>query len=142
MQFVRTLTVPAPADRVFAYLADFTTTTEWDPATVRTERLSGTGEVGTRYRNRSRFMGREAEVDYVVTELDPGRHILLRGENQSLVAHDDMTVEGDASGATVTYAASFDLKGLWKLATPVLAPALKRLVDQGADGLRRTLHTL
>ena len=44
---------------VFAYLSDFTTTTEWDPGTVRTTRESGDGGIGTRYRNVSRFLGRE-----------------------------------------------------------------------------------
>ena len=94
MQFVRQLTVPASSEHVFAYLSDFTTTNEWDPATVRTERVSGTGGVGTRYRNVSRFMGREAEVMYVVTQLEPDRRFTLRGENGSLVAEDDMRVQG------------------------------------------------
>jgi hypothetical protein len=142
MQFVRQLTVPASPERVFAYLSDFTTTNEWDPATVRTERVSGTGGVGTRYRNVSSFMGREATVDYVVTELDPGRRFSLRGENATLVAHDEMTVRGDGSQTTVSYAASFELKGFRKIATVVLAPALKRLVDDGAEGLRRALQRL
>ncbi|MDV3222216.1 SRPBCC family protein [Intrasporangium sp.] len=142
MQFVRTVTVPVPADRVFAYLADFTTTTEWDPASVTTERVSGDGGVGTRYRNVSSFMGREAEVMYVVTELEPGRRLVLRGENSTLVALDEMTVEGDSTRATVTYSATFELKGLRKIAAFALAPALRRLVDNGADGLRRTLAGL
>ena len=142
MHFVRQLTVPASPDRVFAYLSDFTTTTEWDPATVRTDRIAGSGGVGTRYRNVSSFLGREATVDYVVTELDPGRRFTLRGENATLVAHDDMRVRDDGSGTTVTYSASFELKGFRKIATPVVAPALKRLVDDGADGLRRALQAL
>ena len=142
MQFVRQITVPAPSERVFAYLSDFTTTNEWDPATVRTERIDGAGGVGTRYRNVSRFMGREAEVDYVVTELDPGRRFALRGENRTLVARDEMTVRGEGSRTTVTYSASFELKGFRKVATPVVVPALKRLVDNGADGLRRALQSL
>jgi uncharacterized protein YndB with AHSA1/START domain len=142
MQFVRTLTVPVAADRVFAFLADFTTTTQWDPATVATERVSGTGGVGTQYRNVSRFRGREAEVTYVVTELEPGRRIVLRGENDSLVAHDDMTIEGDSAETTVTYSASFDLKGFRKIAAVFIAPALKGLVDDGAEGLRRALLAL
>ena len=142
MQFVRQLTVPASSEHVFAYLSDFTTTNEWDPATVRTERVSGTGGVGTRYRNVSRFMGREAEVMYVVTQLEPDRRFTLRGENGSLVAEDDMRVQGDGSQTTVTYSASFELKGFRKIATVVLAPALKRLVDDGADGMRRALQSL
>ena len=142
MQFVRHITVPASSERVFAYLSDFTTTNEWDPATVRTERIAGTGGVGTRYRNVSNFLGREATVDYVVTELDPGRRFALRGENATLVAHDDMTVRADGSQTTVTYSASFELKGFRKIATPMVAPALRRLVDNGADGLRRALQSL
>ncbi|HEX6057233.1 MAG TPA: SRPBCC family protein [Intrasporangium sp.] len=142
MQFVRQLTVPASSEHVFAYLSDFMTTNEWDPATVRTERVSGTGGVGTRYQNVSRFMGREAEVMYVVTQLEPDRRFTLRGENGSLVAEDDMRVQRDGSQTTVTYSASFELKGFRKIATVVLAPALKRLVDDGADGLRRALQSL
>ena len=126
MKFVRTLTVPAPVERVFAYLSDFTTTNQWDPATVRTELIEGAGGVGTRYRNVSRFMGREAEVMYVVTELDPGRRFALRCENGALVAHDDMTVQGEGSRTTVTYSATFELKGLRKIASIVVAPALRR----------------
>lgn len=142
MKFVRMLTVPAPVEQVFAYLSDFMTTNEWDPATVRTERISGTGGVGTRYRNISRFMGREAEVTYVVTDLEPDRRFALRGENGTLVAHDDMRVQGEGSRTTVTYSATFELKGIRKIATVVVAPALRRLVDDGADGLRRALQRL
>ena len=41
----RQVVVAAPADAVFAYLADFTTTTQWDPGTIRTERIAGDGGV-------------------------------------------------------------------------------------------------
>ena len=47
MLIERTVTVDRPPAEVFAYLADFTTTTEWDPGTVRTTRESGDGGVGT-----------------------------------------------------------------------------------------------
>ena len=34
MKIEREVTTSAPPDQVFAYLSDFTTTTEWDPGTV------------------------------------------------------------------------------------------------------------
>jgi len=34
----RTISVQQPVERVYTYLSDFTTTTEWDPGTVRTTR--------------------------------------------------------------------------------------------------------
>lgn len=142
MKFVRTISVRQPRDRVFAYLADFTTTTEWDPASVRTERLAGSGGVGTEYLNVSRFLGREAELRYVVTEHDPDRRFALRGENKSLVAHDEMTLEGAADRTTLTYAATFEPQGLVRLAGPLLGLAFRRLVDRGATGLEHALQRL
>jgi len=142
MKFVRTVTVQQPLDRVFAYLRDFTTTMEWDPATVRTTRITGDGGVGTEYLNVSQFLGREAEVRYIVTELVPHRRFALRGENQSLVAHDEMTLVGSPEHTTVTYAATFVPKGLMRLATPLLSLALGRLVDRGAAGLEQALQRI
>ncbi len=146
MDIVRTVTVGQPIDVVFGYLSDFTTTTEWDPGTVRTERVSGDGGVGTRYRNTSTFLGRETELDYLVTELTPGRRIALRGENATVVANDTMTFSetagGDEPGTTVTYHAAFELKGLARYAAPLLAPAFRKLGDEAEKGLRAALTAL
>lgn len=143
MDLTRTVTVDAPAERVFAYLSDFTTTTEWDPGTVRTTREDGDGEAGTRYRNVSRFMGRETELTYVVEERSPTRLFRVRGENGTVVAVDTMSFTSTADGGTrVTYRASFALKGLARLAAPLLRRAFTRLGDQAEDGLRRALERL
>ena len=98
MKIVRTVTTDRPMSEVFAYLSDFTTTEEWDPGTLRTTRESGDGGVGTRYRNVSRFLGRETELTYVVEESSPPYRLRLRGENDTVVAHDTMTLS-ETSGA-------------------------------------------
>lgn len=59
MKIDKTITGPVPASTAFEFLADFRSTEEWDPGTVRTERLSGDGGFGTRYANTSKFLGRE-----------------------------------------------------------------------------------
>ena len=66
----RTVTVDKPIDRVYAFLSDFTTSEQWDAGTVSTTRVSGDGGVGTTYRNVSRFLGRDTELTYVITDLD------------------------------------------------------------------------
>ena len=81
MRLERIIRVTQPIEKVFGYLADFTTTTQWDPGTVLTTRVSGDGGVGTVYANRSRFMGRENDLTYVVEELEPFHRIALRGSN-------------------------------------------------------------
>jgi carbon monoxide dehydrogenase subunit G len=152
MEIERSVTVGVPVDRVFAYLSDFTNTTEWDPGTVSTERVSGDGGLGTRYRNVSKFLGRETELDYLVIEHVPGERFALRGENATVIANDTMTFvrtvtgPGDggaaAEGTTVTYRADFEFKGVAKLAAPLLAPAFKKLGDEAEQGMRDALNRL
>ena len=138
----RHVTSPAEAATVFAYLSDFTTTTEWDPGTVRTERVSGTGGVGTTYRNVSRFGGRETELRYTVVELAAPRTITLRGENRTVLATDTITVEPATTGSRVTYRAAFELRGVWRVLAPFFRPAFRRLGDDAEAGLREALARL
>lgn len=142
MQVTRTATTAAPIGRVFDYLADFTTTMEWDPGTVRTTRLSGDGGPGTRYLNVSRFLGREASLEYVVTTLEPDRLLRLRGENESVVADDELAFRRDGGLTTVTYRADLSPKGWRVVAAPLVSLAFRRLADEAEQSLRRVLSTL
>lgn len=135
----RKLVVDARADAVFAYLADFTTTQQWDPATVRTERIAGDGGVGTRYVNTSRFAGRTSDITYEVTSMTPGRSIELRGVNQYLIARDTITVSPHTDGTHVTYRVRFAFQGWLRWLEPLLQLAVAHLLDDGARGLRREL---
>lgn len=140
MEFRRTVTTKASAVDAFAYLADFTTTTEWDPGTVQTTRVSGDGGVGTEYRNVSRFLGRETELTYVVEQLRPDALIRLRGHNKTITVHDTMTLRPQPSGGTeVTYQAEFSFSGAARVLIPVLWLPLRRLVNSAERTLREAL---
>jgi uncharacterized protein YndB with AHSA1/START domain len=138
----REVTVAAGRDRVFDYLSDFRTTEEWDPGTVRTTLVSGDGGVGTTYHNTSRFNGRETELTYVVEERDQPERIVLRGENNTIVAHDTMTLHSESQHTRVTYRAQFQLKGVARLAAPFLRKSFDRLGDEAEEGLRNALGRL
>mgnify|MGYP001050111315 CR=1 FL=1 len=129
-------------DVAFAYLADFTTTQQWDPGTITTVRVSGDGGVGTHYENTSRFAGRVSTIDYVVTALRPGRSIDLRGENASVIVCDTITVAARQSGCVITYRVRFAFQGWLKWIEPLLRPAVIRLLDDGVRGLREELRRL
>jgi uncharacterized protein YndB with AHSA1/START domain len=135
----RQLVVDAAPDTVFAYLADFTTTEQWDPATVRTERISGDGGVGTRYLNTSRFAGSTSEISYEVISMTPGKSIELRGVNRFLVAHDSITVTPQSDGTQITYRIRFAFQGWLRWMEPLLQLAVIHLLDDGEHGLRREL---
>ncbi len=136
--------VPTTANpkAVFDYLADFTTTTEWDPGTVQTTLASGHGGVGTTYLNRSRFAGRVSELTYTVIEYDAPRLIRLRGANASVTAIDTISIETKGSSSVVTYEAAFTFRGIAKLASPFMGRAFAKLRDEAERGLREALDAL
>jgi carbon monoxide dehydrogenase subunit G len=138
----RTISVSTPLTEVWAYLSDFTNTESWDPPTQSTVRVSGTGGTGTVYRNVSRLMGREVEVEYTVVQCEPERLLQLRGEANAMRMLDTMTFEGGPTGTTVTYRAEFEPQGAAKLAEPLLPLGLKRLGDESEDQLERMLTQL
>lgn len=138
----REVTTTAAPERVFAYLSDFTTTEQWEPGTVRTTRISGDGGVGTRYANTSRFAGRTSNLEYEVIGVTPGRSVQLRGTNDSLIAHDIITVTPCEGGAKVNYRIEFAFQGWLRWAEPALRIPVARLMDKGVQGLRRELSQL
>ncbi len=142
MKLERTVTVNKPLERVFAYLSDFTTTTEWDPGTVATVRTAGDGAVGTEYQNTSTFAGRQTQLTYVVQDLVPNTRIALRGENSTVIAYDTMTFREVGGKTEVTYTADFTFKGITKLVAPLLRRAFTTLGNEAESGMAAALAQL
>jgi hypothetical protein len=132
-----------PPDEVFAYLADFRSVAEWDPSVKTAAHVDG-GEpisVGAIFRVTTKTTLSEVVLDYTTIELERPDRIVLRGENNSMVSLDTIVIRDDGrGGAAVTYEAKIDLKGIRKLADPLLQLGFKRLGDKARDGLRSTLN--
>lgn len=142
MKIQRTIETTAAPTAVFAYLSDFTTTTEWDPGTVTTERVSGDGGVGTVYKNVSEFNGKESELRYEVVDVVPERRFALKGEGKVVHADDTMEFEAIPTGTRVVYTADIRFKGALKLAEPFMGKAFKKLGDEAEAGMREALAKL
>ena len=134
MRITRSVIIATPITEVFAYLSDFTTTTAWDPGTVKTVRMSGDGGLGTKYANTSTFNGRETNLVYEVIDFKPNERVQLRGQNKTLTAIDTLTFEKADGGTSVTYDANFTFKGIAKIAAPLLTDAFKKLGDEAVAG--------
>lgn len=127
------------ADDVFSYLADFSSVAEWDPSITTAEHSSG-GDPRTVGSTFHVVTGRVV-LDYTTLELQQPSRIVLRGENNSMISLDTITIADRSDGGSeVTYAAELELKGLRKVADPVLQFVFKRLGDRARDGLRAKLN--
>jgi carbon monoxide dehydrogenase subunit G len=138
----RTVTVDKPLDQVWEFLTDFTTTEDWDPPTVTTTRLSGDGGVGTTYKNVSKILGHETEIEYTVVSVEPQQKFQLTGRTTAMHLLDTMTFENDGNRTTVTYRAEFEPQGAAKLIEPLMPLGLKKIGDDAEQSLQETLSRL
>lgn len=128
------------ADEAFAYLSDFSTSAEWDPGVLEAERVSA-GHVGhgTEFHLVTEFLGRTTPLTYRIVEHEPPRAVTFVGENATVVSRDRITFETIVTGTRVTYDAELRLKGLLRLADPLLGLAFNRVGDRARAGLREVL---
>lgn len=141
MQVDRTFTVSRPITDVFDYLSDFENTNEWDPGTVETVRTGGEGGLGTTYHNRSRFMGREVELDYETVEYRRPAAFAARGRNKSVTATDALTFSETEAGTSIHYQATFEFKGVSRWLAPlVVGRKLDALADETVAQLAASLE--
>ena len=140
----RTVTTTADPDVVFDYLVDFANAEEWDSGTVSCVRLSGTGGIGSVYRNVSAFMGQTVELEYVVTEADyAARRFVVEGRNATTTSRDTIVVApAVGGGSTVDYTADFPFAGPARFLGPVLRLPLEGLARRTAAQLTDVLNRL
>ena len=140
MRLSRQIIVARPADEDFRYLAEFEHAAEWDPGIAEAKRLTdGPVRVGTEFDVVALFRGKRQRFRYRVTELEDGRRIVLSGDGEKATSVDEIDVEPADSGSLITYTAEIKLKGLRRIAEPLLKPMLGKTADEALAGLKQTL---
>jgi hypothetical protein len=136
-----TVQSPAPAEDIFAYLADFATIAQWDPGVRSAELLEGEpGRVGARYLVTTSFLGVSTPLEYEILESvdpqngNPGR-VVLEAVTSDFRSYDVITVTPTATGCDVTYDADLALRGIRRPFDPVLRLMFKVIGDRARDGL-------
>ena len=132
-----TITSSTPPDAAFDGLADFTTVADWDPGVSRAVRVdSGDIVVGSAFDVDVALGGRDVTFRYVITELARPDRVVLRAKRGPMVSLDTITVEpGPDGGSRVTYDAVLELRGVLKVADPLLALGFGKVGDRAAAGL-------
>jgi carbon monoxide dehydrogenase subunit G len=135
-----TLDVPAAPETAFAYLADLSNATAWDPSIVQAERIGdGPIGVGSRFRVVVAFFGRRIELDYEIERHDAPGTVSFVGRNKSVERRDTVTVATAAAGSAVTYEADLRLRGALRLLDKGLQLQFTTINDKAAAALREQL---
>ena len=141
----RTFEVDRDPMTVLTYLADFGNAEQWDPGTIRCERIGeGPVEVGARWHNVSEFNGRETELEYRLEVLEPG-HLRFIGENKTATSTDDIHIvpsTESVSRSSITYRSEVVFHGIAKVAGPFVQGEFERLGDKTIEGITREVAQL
>jgi carbon monoxide dehydrogenase subunit G len=136
----REIEVAGDPQAVFDYLADFAHAAEWDPGVAEARRMTpAPTQVGSRFEVIAEFRGRRQRFEYVVTEYEDGRRVVLRGEGAKARSDDVITVGGGGGRARVGYEADIRRKGVYRIAEPFLRSSFRRMGDDALDGLATAL---
>lgn len=140
MRFSKQIVVSRPAADAFAYIAAFENTAEWDPGIAESRTLTeGPVRVGSQFDVVALFGGKRQRFRYTVTEVDDGRRIVLEGDGEKARSIDAISVEASGSGSRVSYTADIRLKGLRRIAEPLLKPMLTKAGEEALAGLKQKL---
>ncbi len=142
MRFSEHIEVSRPAADAFRYIAEFENTAEWDPGIDESRKLTdGPVRVGSEFDVVAVFRGKRQRFRYTVTELEDGRRIVLEGDGDKATSVDEITVEPTGDGCRVSYTADITLRGIRRLAEPLLKPMLAKTGREALAGLERKLNS-
>ena len=131
------LKVSRPLDEVFGLVGDFANAEVWDPGVEESRAITeGPVRVGSRYELTVVFNGRRLPMTYEVTAFDPPRRVELVGTGSTVDARDDIRFEATDEGTRIRYMADLRLKGVLRLAEPLLRSKFEQVGSRAMEGMR------
>jgi carbon monoxide dehydrogenase subunit G len=141
MAFYRTSVSTAwSPETAFDFMADLRNFAIWDPGVSSVRLVKGAGPgLGAAFDVDVDAGPRTITLRYETTEFRRPERLVVVAATPTLISSDEIVVERDPGGATVTYRADLTLRGVLRFADPLLATAFRRIGDRAARGLRHTL---
>ena len=128
--------IDAPAESVFAFVADLDNLTTWQPGVLSAQQTSpGSVAVGTTARVLRELMGQRLTVDIEVTDYVPGRRLALASAagGLSITAAMDLEPDGQATLARV----ATEIRAGSAFLAPLEGMAARIAEDDMVAGLQR-----
>jgi carbon monoxide dehydrogenase subunit G len=141
-RYITAVRTPWSRERAFEYLADLEHFADWDPGVKRSVLVAGKrATLGSSYDVTVAGVGRDMTLRYEIVAIDANHCVEVRAETGSLLSVDVMTFEDSGGGGcVVSYVAELSLKGVLRVANPILGLIFGRIGDRAAAGLRRALE--
>lgn len=138
----RTFTVACSIEHAYNYLADFSSTQQWDVNVLQAEKLTpGKPAVGTEFQILVKTGPNKTSVSYRIQDLDPNRLLKLKGTAENFSLTDTIRFEALSEQSTkIDYTIDIELSGLMGKITDRLPQLLDPMTDKALSGLIRALN--
>lgn len=140
-RIAETLRVPSAPEDAFDLVADFTSTTDWDPQIRSARRLDdGPIGVGSRFEVKLALGPTEVPLTYEITRYERPDRVVLTTVGTLHRGEDDVRFRAVDGGTEVVWGAEFALRGPGgKLIDPLLGVGFRRAARGAVDGLAEAL---
>jgi hypothetical protein len=123
-------------EEAFDYMSDMRNFTDWDPGVSSAVKV-GAGDVEKGSSFELRASG--ADLTYVLVEFDRPKRVVAEANTARLRSYDIIEIQPTDGGSIVTYDATIELKGVFKLFSPAMALLFARIVAKADEGLHKAL---
>lgn len=133
-----TIEVARPLHEVFAYIADFASIEQWDPAVARAERLGeGPPAVGSAYRV---HMKAGFALHYRVVEFEAPRRLVMDVTSRPFTAREEILFDATQHGTRVRYIARFRFRAPLAALVRAFPAVMDGVARDTMAGMRRALE--
>lgn len=138
--YTATIITPLSVDEAWARMEDVTRFAEWDPGVRAARQVAGDGPgPDAAYVLTVDSIKGALDLRYDVIEFEAPRRLYLVADTGVLRSEDTVTIADTPAGTSLVYHAELTLRGIYAVATPVLAVAFQVIGRRAAAGLRTFL---
>jgi len=143
VRYLATIEVPRDPVETFDYLSRFSLAAQWDPGVAEARQVTPDPVgLGSQFELVTVFMGNRTKLTYEVVEFERPNRVVLAADTSTVHSLDTVTFDASPGGTLITYDALLEFKGIFRLFTPLLALAFKRIGDAATAGLKSALPAL
>ena len=138
----KSIIINRPVEDVWKFMSNIENATKWDRGVLEARQTSeGTIGVGSTLQTRRQMLGRQRIGKLRVSEYVPNRIIALQASlGQIAAAQIRYSFEPVDGGTRMTGTSEVELRGLWKLITPILTRMLARDGREDMANMKRIME--
>lgn len=140
ISIANSIEIARPVARVFEFVADARNNPQWMPVQKVYNVSEGIIGVGTTFKQEFVLMGTSYELDGTITEFEPAKKIAFVYKAQVFTWQGHYLLESVTDDTRLSARGNINLSGALKMMEPMLAPKIRKLVNDTAPNLKKILE--